>query len=94
MAVGTACPVRSAAAPSSAGRRRMQVRAVGREGSSWRALPKFPRDAGEPVAEAWPGPRHVIFGHHARRRLQARHPAPARPGLPPRKHSATSEPAE
>ena len=48
----------------------LQVRAVGREEQGWTALPKFPRNAGEPWAQAWPGPRHVIFGHHARRRLQ------------------------
>lgn len=48
----------------------LQVRAVGQEEQGWTALPKFPRNAGEPWAQAWPGPRHVIFGHHARRRLQ------------------------
>jgi hypothetical protein len=36
----------------------------------WKALPKFPREAGHPWATVWPGPDHVIFGHHARRRLQ------------------------
>ena len=51
---------------------RAQVRAVGQDGPGWRALPKFPRNAGEPWAEVWQGPRHVIFGHHARRRLQVR----------------------
>ena len=40
------------------------------ESQQWKALPKFPREAGKPWATVWPGPSHVIFGHHARRRLQ------------------------
>ena len=40
------------------------------QAKKYRALPKFPREAGHPWATIWPGPEHVIFGHHARRRLQ------------------------
>ena len=47
-----------------------QMRHVGRVGSGYEALPKFPRSAGQPWANIYAGPEHVIFGHHARRRLQ------------------------
>ena len=46
------------------------MRHVGRAGSGYEALPKFPRSAGQPWANIYAGPEHVIFGHHARRRLQ------------------------
>ena len=45
----------------------------------WKALPKFPREAGKPWATIWPGPEHIIFGHHARRRLQVKHKLAAEP---------------
>ncbi len=50
----------------------MQLRHVDREGEGWKALPKLPRDAGQPWAEVYSGPKHVVFGHHARRRLQVK----------------------
>jgi hypothetical protein len=52
----------------------MQMRHVGpaASGQGLEALPKFPRSAGEPWATVYEGPLHVIFGHHARRRLQVR----------------------
>ena len=50
------------------------MRHVAAEGSAsanrYKALPKFPRSAGQPWANIYNGPQHVIFGHHARRRLQ------------------------
>ena len=46
------------------------MRHVGRAGPGYEALPKFPRAAGQPWANIYAGPEHVIFGHHARRRLQ------------------------
>ena len=46
----------------------------------WKALPKFPREAGKPWATVWPGPEHIIFGHHARRRLQVKHNGEAQAG--------------
>ena len=51
-------------------RMRLQLRHVNREGKGWKALPKLPRDAGQPWAQVYSGPKHVVFGHHARRRLQ------------------------
>ena len=36
----------------------------------WKALPKLPREAGVPWGSVWQGPPHVLFGHHATRRLQ------------------------
>ena len=50
----------------------LQLRHVDREGEGWKALPKLPRDAGQPWAQVYSGPKHVVFGHHARRRLQVR----------------------
>ncbi len=57
------------------------MRHVGAEGGAnrYKALPKFPRSAGQPWANIYNGPQHVIFGHHARRRLQV--PAHAHPTL-------------
>ncbi|CAL8471900.1 g11442 [Coccomyxa elongata] len=52
----------------------IEMRHVAAEGSAsanrYKALPKFPRSAGQPWANIYNGPQHVIFGHHARRRLQ------------------------
>ena len=48
----------------------MQLRHVDKEDGKWKALPKLPRDAGQPWAHVYTGPKHVVFGHHARRRLQ------------------------
>ena len=50
----------------------VQMRHVGQacSGEGLEALPKFPRSAGEPWATVYEGPQQVIFGHHARRRLQ------------------------
>ena len=48
----------------------MQLRHVDKEAGKWKALPKLPRDVGQPWAEVYTGPKHVVFGHHARRRLQ------------------------
>ena len=40
----------------------------------WKTVPKFPRDAGIPWGQAYEGESgHVVYGHHARRRLQVRH---------------------
>ena len=39
---------------------------------AWKALPKQPRDAGQPWGRVWRGPQHVLYGHHATRRLQVR----------------------
>lgn len=52
----------------------VQMRHVAAEGTGnrYKALPKFPRSAGQPWANIYNGPQHVIFGHHARRRLQVR----------------------
>lgn len=37
----------------------------------WKTVPKFPRDAGIPWGQAYEGESgHVVYGHHARRRLQ------------------------
>ena len=39
--------------------------------NGWKTLPKFPRDAGRPWGKVYEGEAgHVVFGHHARRRLQ------------------------
>lgn len=57
----------------------LQMRHVEATGSAnrYKALPKFPRNAGQPWANIYNGPMHVIFGHHARRRLQVRAPGHA-----------------
>ena len=52
---------------------RLQLRHVERVGKGWKALSKLPRDAGQPWAQVYSGPKHVVFGHHARRRLQVTH---------------------
>lgn len=59
--------------PSQAGLDPAEAASAPAQPQKWKALPKFPREAGKPWATVWPGPQHVIFGHHARRRLQA-HP--------------------